>query len=73
MAWEIGVKKIIVETNSITIYDYVWGSSVIRSTHANVVHRCKQWLMKNWVVKLHCIFKEANKAANHLGKSAHSI
>lgn len=46
MAWKIGARNFLVETDSLTVYNWVKGVTDLCCTHANVVQECKQRIQR---------------------------
>ena len=52
LAWYLGFGKIIVEVDSLPVFNWVKGLKEIDNSLSNVIQECKTWLHKNWMKNL---------------------
>lgn len=69
LAWEMGEKKIIVETDSKTSLDIIQGGNQL-SPHYNIILRIRKLMSQNWECKLQHAWREGNKCADWLAKKS---
>ena len=70
MVWEVGVRRLIIEIDSLKVFHWVKGVEDVASTHANVVYECKEWLKRGWIASLQFVFREGNQATDSMAKLA---
>ena len=66
MAWNLGARKIIVETDSLQAFKWVTGRQEVESSHGNVVSECQAWQKRDWTATINQIFREGNRAADEM-------
>ena len=65
---EGGMKKCIVEMDSLKVLNWIKGVEDVICSHANVVHDCQEWLNWNWIVHLQFVFTEGNHVVDSMAK-----
>ena len=66
LAWEKGVRNLIVETNSIEAHNGISRRQLINNNYNALFKECGDLLRKDWTVKLKYVFKECNQTADML-------
>ena len=70
MACEMGIRKLIVEIDSLQVYSWVKGVNGIENSLSNVIQECRFWLNKSWVVSIKHVYREGNQVGDQLAKMA---
>ncbi|CAN1130942.1 Putative ribonuclease H protein At1g65750 [Linum perenne] len=71
-AWELGIKKVILELDSLSAVLSIEGTTVADSRHGPIIHQIRQLRSREWqVVVRHC-FREANRVADLIADCGHS-
>ena len=68
MAWDLGARQLLVETDNLKVFNWVTGKEEADNSHDNVVFECKNWYVRDWKVMLNQISREGNTAADALAK-----
>lgn len=69
-AWEKKVKKLEIQTDSKTVYDWLHDKCELRGPSLRLVEKYRNWERIDWVVMAKIIYREQNNAANQLAKMA---
>ncbi|CAL1413666.1 unnamed protein product [Linum trigynum] len=72
LAWDLGVRKVLVQSDSTTAIDLIEAASQHNPHYRHIVE-IRQWLSRDWQVKLEHIFREANHTADYLASLGHSL
>ena len=66
MAWDLGARQLLVETDSLGVFNT--GKEEVDSSHGNIVFECRNWCVRDWKEMLTQIFREGNTAVDALAK-----
>ncbi|KAF7843708.1 putative ribonuclease H protein At1g65750 family [Senna tora] len=69
VAWSLGAKNLIVESDSVTVVDLVRKGHSELHPNGALLERINHWIMKEWDVKVSHVFREANSAADWISKN----
>nr|GMC87178.1 uncharacterized protein LOC109149189 [Ipomoea batatas] len=67
-AWRKGFRKLIVQSDSKRVIDWIDGTSTPRGPICNIIEKCKSWKKNNWEISFKHIFREQNIVADTLVK-----
>ena len=56
MAWDLGIRRLIVEIDSLSVYNWEKGLKELENSLSNVIQECN----KNWMVSLKHVYREGN-------------
>ena len=70
LAWSLGLKKVILEVDSLLVVNWLKKVSDCDSNQANLIHICLDFLQRDWEVQISQIFRERNQLADHLANKA---
>ena len=73
LAWDSGIRRLKVETDSLCVTQLVARSSVISNEYAPLVQAIKDYLKLDWHVSIAHIYREANFAADYMANLAISL
>jgi ribonuclease HI len=76
LAWSLGFRKIILESNSLVVVGLLLKQSVKADANFALVNRAREALSRDWVVQVQHSYREANAAADWLanfGLSRHLL
>ncbi|CAN1292475.1 Putative ribonuclease H protein At1g65750, partial [Linum perenne] len=72
LAWNLGVRRVAVQSDSRTALDILHRETGSTSQHAALVAEFRELRSRGWEISLSHIFREANGAADHLANLGHS-
>nr|GMD07842.1 uncharacterized protein LOC109158742 [Ipomoea batatas] len=67
-AWRKGFRKLIVQSDSKRVIDWIDGTSTPRGPICNIIEKCKSRKKNNWEISFKHIFREQNIVADTLVK-----
>lgn len=70
VAWKLGYRRIEVETDSQLALALVTQGVPDCHPSVSLVKHCQGWLKRNWEVKFHHVYREANRVADSLAKAS---
>lgn len=73
LAWDLGIKKLIVEVDSQCAVQQVQGSSSPPNANSTLIREKKQMLGRDWQVRILHTYREANYAADWLASFAGTL
>lgn len=73
MAWNFGYKKVMVESDSISVINWLAESGESNFLSETFILACRDWILKPWVFVVQHIFREGNRVADDLAKRAHTL
>ncbi|CAN1190184.1 Putative ribonuclease H protein At1g65750 [Linum perenne] len=71
MAWSIGIRKIIVQSDSRTAISLLHRAAVDHQ-HAALISEFLGLKARSWVIRIEHVYREANCGADHLANLGHS-
>ncbi|CAN1188300.1 Putative ribonuclease H protein At1g65750 [Linum perenne] len=73
-AWEAGYQRVEIQSDSKAAIDIlIDNSAVISHSHAMEVLEFRDWLRRDWEIKIRHVYREANFAADYLASRGHSL
>nr|GMD70514.1 putative reverse transcriptase zinc-binding domain-containing protein [Ipomoea batatas] len=69
-AWEKGVRKVCIQSDSRDAVQWINGDFEILGPSRDIVHACKDWVQRNWVVKITHIHRDHNRVTDRLARIA---
>ncbi|CAN1274277.1 Putative ribonuclease H protein At1g65750 [Linum perenne] len=73
-AWEAGYRRVEIQSDSKAAIDILTdNSAVISHSHALEVLEFRDWLRRDWEIKIRHVYREANFAADYLASRGHSL
>ncbi|KAH9736450.1 putative ribonuclease H protein [Citrus sinensis] len=73
LAWDTGIKRLLVEVDSLCVSHMISKQVVVPNAFYALVVAIRKLLSRNWQVSLTHIFREANSAADFKANMAHSV
>ncbi|CAN0839785.1 Putative ribonuclease H protein At1g65750 [Linum grandiflorum] len=73
LAWNLGIRRIQVQSDSMTAISILAKDSELRHQHATLVIQFKELCSRQWEVTISHIYREANFAADYLANLGHSL
>ncbi|CAN1779642.1 Putative ribonuclease H protein At1g65750 [Linum perenne] len=74
LAWLTGFKKVEVQMDSLAAIAILLDMSpVINHQHAVEVYQFRDWVSKDWEIKLKHVYREGNQAADYLARLGHKL
>ena len=70
LAWSLGLKKVILEVDSLLVVNWLKKVSDCDSNQANLIHICLDFLRRDQEVQIYHIFREMNQLVDHLANKA---
>ncbi|KAH9673337.1 reverse transcriptase domain-containing protein [Citrus sinensis] len=72
LAWEAGIKRLLVEVDSLCVTQLVSKQVVVPNEFYALVVAIREIISRNWQVSITHIYREANSAADFMANMAHS-
>ena len=72
LAWEAGIKRLLVEEDSLCVTQLVSKQVVVPNEFYALVVAIREIISRNWQVSITHIYREANSAADFMANMAHS-
>ncbi|CAN0922083.1 Putative ribonuclease H protein At1g65750 [Linum grandiflorum] len=72
-AWRLGISHMEIQLDTLTAISLLQAEGSCDRQHATLVLKFQRLLLRNWVVRLRHVYKEANNVADYLAKLGHSI
>ena len=66
MAWEKGIRRLVVEMDSMLVHAWVTNKNPKHRRHATLLKGSADFLSRDWNVQVHHIHREWNQAADYL-------
>ncbi|CAN0876743.1 Putative ribonuclease H protein At1g65750 [Linum grandiflorum] len=73
LAWNLGIRRIQVQSDSMTAISILVKDSELRHQHAALVLQFQELCSRHWEVNISHIYREANFAADYLANLGHSL
>ncbi|CAN1138929.1 Putative ribonuclease H protein At1g65750 [Linum perenne] len=73
LAWNLGVKKVILELDSRAAVQSINGEEEFDSRHGPILFHIRQMMQKNWNVKVQHSYRETNRVADLLANWGHDL
>ncbi|CAN1766303.1 Putative ribonuclease H protein At1g65750 [Linum perenne] len=73
LAWERGIRKLSIQTDSRAAVALLTAGDDRRHRHASLVQQFHELRMRDWDVKIHHIYREANYAADYMANLGQSL
>ncbi|CAN1161396.1 Putative ribonuclease H protein At1g65750, partial [Linum perenne] len=73
LAWDLGVKKVILELDSQAAVHSINGQLPLDSRHGPIIHHIQQMRDRDWQVRVLHAYRETNQVADHLAHLGHSV
>ena len=70
LAWDLGLKKVQIETDSTCVVEMILHHSITVNRHKYIISRIRALMNNQWEVRLHHIFRESNMVADRLADLA---
>lgn len=64
MAWDLGLKKIVLETDSASVFKILTDPTSSHLVNEEQAQRCREFLKRQWIVQVSKVFREANHDAD---------
>lgn len=68
-SWEMGYRKVIMESDSISAVRNVNGNETTGGPCKNLVHKCRTLMRQHWEIVIHHVPREQNQVANALAQT----
>nr|GMD43908.1 putative RNA-directed DNA polymerase [Ipomoea batatas] len=69
-AWNKGIRNIEIQMDSKDVINWITGTEQPRGPLRNIIHSCRQWINKSWIVSIKHVYREQNAVADGLAKLA---
>ncbi|KAK0587703.1 hypothetical protein LWI29_027305 [Acer saccharum] len=73
MAWRKGFRKIVVETDSMSVLQLIDKESTNNHPLFSILQSCKSLISKDWICSVKHVFREGNMVADGLAKMGHGL
>ncbi|EEF37562.1 nucleic acid binding protein, putative [Ricinus communis] len=73
MAWECGIRQLLVETDSSCHVALILGKEAIAGTHASLIRSIRGLLAQAWQVKVYHVYREGNFVADKMTVMANKL
>ena len=73
MAWDAGIKRLLVEMDSLCVSQMISKQVVVPNAFYAIAAAIRDLLTRNWKISITHIFREANSTADFMANLAHSV
>ena len=73
LAWDLGLKNIIVETDSLCVVQLLQKKPDYTNNHTTLINAIKLLLQRDYVVQINHIPREANNTGDFMASNAHNV